>query len=123
MRNHCNELVKRDRVAFQVQLTNLAMNNQKAFYRCVSQRTKSRKCVSPSLVNKRMTSNATETANALSAFYASVFTIDDNNTEDIRNDDPSPFSFDFLNISTIDDKLKKLNTCKSPGHDEIPPCF
>ena len=119
-RNNCTEMVRNDRTAYQRWTGQLAMSNPKAFYKLVASCTKSRGGITAVLDNGTMTSNALETANTISTFYASILRNSDPHTLDATPTEPSP-DMSFITLENITRKLNHLNSNKSPGLDGIHP--
>ena len=122
-----NQARKATRIAvreFEKNITKEAKSNPKAFYKYVQSKTKSRTGIGDLVTEDgTTTSDDLGKAEALNAFFASVFTEEDPGP--IPDFQPrsveSPLSNIEITPDCVEKKLKQLKACKSAGPDRIHP--
>ena len=100
-------------------------NDRAAFYRYVNSKLKSHNKLSVLLDSNGMViTDPTLIAQELNNYFASVYTIDNNNTPAFdRRNGATELSFVYFDINSVCNVLKSLNSSTSVGPDNIPNIF
>ena len=127
-RNECSRQVRNCKIEFERKLSKESKSNPKAFWRYVQSKTKSKVGISPLKTrDDKLVTDDKGKADVLNDFFASVFTKDNGNTHNAKDDSSKAsksggITIDFVHITAdmVKKKFEELNPNKAQGPDGIP---
>lgn len=121
--NSLSKLTNKEQRKYEQKIINDSKNNPKAFWKFVNSKSKTKEGICELEWDGKIATSDKEKANALNSFFASVFTIEDENSIPDMEGDIKVTKESLINITRerVLKELQIINPNKSPGPDGIHP--